>query len=71
MQKTNRLIEQFIEKNNKLSYIDTASPLLSPDGEPKQFLFKTDSLHLNQKGYQIWQSILEGPLNTSIKLDKL
>jgi lysophospholipase L1-like esterase len=67
MQKTNDLIRQFIEKNNNLSYIDTATPLLSPAKEPKQFLFRSDSLHLNQKGYQIWQSVLEGPL---IKLYK-
>ncbi len=63
MQKANRLIEQFIQKNDDLLYIDTATPLLSPDNKPKQFLFKADSLHLNQNGYQIWQSALNQPLN--------
>jgi len=62
MQKANRLIEQFIEKNTNLSYVDTATPLLSSDEQPKQFLFKSDSLHLNQKGYQIWRSVLNQPL---------
>jgi len=62
MQKANRLIEQFIKKNNDLLYVDTATPLISPDNKPKQFLFEADSLHLNLKGYQIWKSVLNQPL---------
>ncbi len=62
MQKTNQLIKDLIQKNDDLIYVDTANPLISAESKPSQFLFMSDSLHLNQKGYRIWQSILNPSL---------
>ncbi len=54
----NRLIKQFLSKQSKATYVNVYDAMLTADGLPKQELFLGDNLHMNEKGYAIWQKIL-------------
>ena len=59
MEKTNHMVRRYSQNNSLLYYVDTASPMLSDRGRPKSIFFVKDSLHLNQKGYELWSSIVK------------
>jgi lysophospholipase L1-like esterase len=39
--------------------------LRTDSGEPRDDLFRTDKLHLNEEGYRVWTSVL-GPVLTRL-----
>ncbi len=41
-------------KDDRLAFIDVFTPMLGPDGNPRQDLFEKDGLHPNEKAYKIW-----------------
>lgn len=55
----NRLIKAYIGHQPHTRYIDIHSAMLEPDGTVKQDIFIQDKLHMNAKGYHIWQGILQ------------
>jgi lysophospholipase L1-like esterase len=57
--KANELIEAYCKKNEGLVYLDVVKPMLSDDGKPQKELFVKDGLHLNEKGYELWTSLLK------------
>ena len=56
--KTNKLIGDFLAEKNKTSYVDIYNPMLTSEGKPRPELFKSDSLHMVQAGYDLWKGIL-------------
>ena len=58
--KANKLIEDFIQTDKRLSYIDVVAPMLDQDGKPRAELFREDKLHLNADGYKLWTEVV-GP----------
>ena len=60
VKKTNRLIRDYISQDDRLEFIDVLPAMLGPDGRPKPDIYVSDRLHMNAKGYAIWQSIV-GP----------
>ncbi len=58
MQEANALIEQLAQTDDRLQYVDTATPMLGANGEPNAKLFLDDGLHLGEKGYQLWNETL-------------
>ncbi|GAC1444100.1 MAG: SGNH/GDSL hydrolase family protein [Sediminibacterium sp.] len=56
----NRLIRQFLLKQNKAAFADVHHAMLLADGSVNRELFLSDNLHMNEKGYKIWQYII-GP----------
>jgi lysophospholipase L1-like esterase len=58
MQDVNTRIRDLIKKDEKLTYIDTAQPLLGADGQPQKDLFRDDGLHMNDKGYAAWNQLV-------------
>jgi lysophospholipase L1-like esterase len=60
MKQANVLIKQYCELNENLMYVDTASPMLESGSPPSRDLFVEDGLHLNSKGYKLWNEILVG-----------
>lgn len=54
----NAAIKYYLSKQSNTSYIDVFSLMLKPDGNPKPEIFKSDSLHMNGKGYRIWQQAI-------------
>jgi lysophospholipase L1-like esterase len=58
----NRLIAEYTHDQPKLSFIDSYSAMLGPDGQPQQSLLRADGLHLNKAGYKAWAAIIKPPL---------
>ena len=59
MKEANSLIEAATENDDRLFFIDVATPLLGPNGgPPPESLFIEDRLHLNPDGYAIWTDIV-------------
>ncbi len=61
--RANGLVEALCRRDDFLRYVDVATPLLGPDGRPRPELFAPDGLHLNDKGYEVWASVLRPFLN--------
>jgi len=55
----NKLIKNYISKQKNTAFIDVYHPMLNPDGKPKPEIYIEDSLHMNAKGYVIWQKIIQ------------
>lgn len=67
MDEVNKEIKQWADENSLLFYLDTASPMLNENGTPKTDIFREDGLHMNLKGYMIWNKIVEKFLETEKK----
>jgi lysophospholipase L1-like esterase len=61
-QKANEQIEAWCKKNDYLAYVDVVKPMLGDEGKPRKELFVKDGLHLNDKGYELWASLLKPSL---------
>lgn len=55
----NMLIKDFLATKKRTDYIDVYHPMLQQDGTPMPGIFIQDKLHMNAKGYQIWQKVIE------------
>jgi lysophospholipase L1-like esterase len=61
---TNELIAADIENNNpNWHWVDIFTPMLNNNGKPDSDYFIADGLHLNEKGYQLWSSVLQNALD--------
>jgi len=58
MRKANELIRAYSAQDPRLSYVDVFTPMLGPDGKPREELFVADRLHLSEQGYALWRQIL-------------
>ena len=47
-----------VQKKNT-AFIDVYKQMLNADGTPMEDIFIEDKLHMNAKGYAIWQKIIE------------
>ncbi|HYE76317.1 MAG TPA: SGNH/GDSL hydrolase family protein, partial [Blastocatellia bacterium] len=59
VKEANKMIREYSAGNKGLSYIDVFTPMLGVDGKPQPDLFVKDNLHMNEKGYAIWKSVIE------------
>jgi lysophospholipase L1-like esterase len=59
MIEANRMIKDFIGTQQHASYVDVYHLMLNADNQPKPEIFLEDSLHMNAKGYAIWQKAIE------------
>lgn len=55
----NAMIAAFLKQHKNTSFIDVYSKMLTKDGNPMPDIFLKDNLHMNPKGYKIWQGILK------------
>jgi lysophospholipase L1-like esterase len=55
----NASIREFLKKNRRAVYVDIWDAMLDSNGQPRKELFLKDMLHMNEKGYAIWQKALE------------
>jgi lysophospholipase L1-like esterase len=58
MKDGNRRIEKFLKKKRQM-FINVWPAMLDETGKPKEEIFLEDKLHMNAKGYAIWQKIIE------------
>lgn len=54
----NVMIRNFLKKKKRTAFIDVYHAMLLPDGKPMADIFIQDKLHMNEKGYAIWQKII-------------
>jgi lysophospholipase L1-like esterase len=54
----NRLLADRCQKDGRATLLDIEKPMLGDDGQPQAGLFREDMLHLNDKGYALWSSLL-------------
>jgi len=59
MEEANDLIRDFLAKHSHASFIDVYHKMLTPQGRPMEDLFLEDKLHMNAKGYAIWQQVIQ------------
>lgn len=63
MQETNALVAKFAKGQQHVTYIDTATPMLGPDGKPRPEIFLSDGLHMNAQGYAIWTNLVHDAIS--------
>ena len=54
----NALVEADCKSDPRLLFIDTFPAMLGDDDRPRPGLFRPDSLHLNARGYALWNSLI-------------
>ncbi len=55
----NVMIKNFLAKKKRTAFIDVYHKMLKPDGTPMTDIFIEDNLHMNAKGYAIWQEVIK------------
>jgi len=58
----NSLIREFLLNNENTSYVNVWNDMLNNEMRPKPSIFQADSLHMNKKGYDIWQKAIKPEL---------
>jgi lysophospholipase L1-like esterase len=59
MSAANESIKAFLKGERRAVYVNIWDPMLDSNGAPRKELFLADMLHMNEKGYAIWQKALE------------
>jgi lysophospholipase L1-like esterase len=59
MKEANQMIANMIKGIRRTVYINTADAMYTADGKIMTDIFLKDNLHMNAKGYAIWQKIME------------
>jgi lysophospholipase L1-like esterase len=57
----NQFVSDYARANKNVLFIDVFTPMLGDDGKARPELFIKDALHTNEKGYDLWASIV-GPV---------
>jgi lysophospholipase L1-like esterase len=57
-EKCNKAVEKYCGEKDYLRFIDCTPALLNADGSLKKEIYKSDTLHFNEKGYEIWKSVI-------------
>lgn len=58
MKRANDMIRNFLEGQKKAEFVDVYSLMLDQNGMPRTDIFVKDMLHMNEKGYDIWESAI-------------
>lgn len=61
-QTVNTRIRELAESHKHFQYLDAATVILGDDGQPRKELFRADGLHLNEKGYEVWNKVVASVL---------
>jgi lysophospholipase L1-like esterase len=58
MERANDLIRNFTAEHSHAAFVDVYHLMLNAQGHPMDGLFVGDKLHMNEKGYRIWQQAI-------------
>ena len=58
----NERIKRFLKTKRKTVFVDVYHKMLGDDGKPIKEIFLEDNLHMNAKGYEIWQKEIKSHL---------
>ncbi|HSB93757.1 MAG TPA: GDSL-type esterase/lipase family protein [Flavitalea sp.] len=59
VKEANELIRNYLRGQSNTHFIDVFSSMLDGNGQPKKGIYIEDNLHMNSKGYEIWQGIIQ------------
>lgn len=59
MIEANRMIASMVKDMKHAKFINTYDAMFNPDGTIMTDIFLKDNLHMNAKGYAIWQKVME------------
>jgi lysophospholipase L1-like esterase len=59
MKAANKLMQDYAATQQRVQYIDIATPMFDANGNLPRDLFKADGLHPTAKLYAIWTSIIK------------
>src|SRR5450631_2154727 len=59
MEDANLLIQTYLSLQQHAAFADVYHKMLKPDGSVMTDIFLEDNLHMNAKGYAIWQKVIE------------
>ena len=59
MVEANKMIAEMAKKLKRVTFVNTYDAMFNPDGSIMTDIFLKDNLHMNAKGYAIWQKIME------------
>jgi lysophospholipase L1-like esterase len=59
MREGNTLIRNFLKTKKRTGFVDVYKEMIDDEGKPVPELFVEDNLHMNKKGYAIWQKAME------------
>lgn len=62
MARTNELLREACAADERLRFVDVATPMLGADGTPRPELYLADLLHLGDAGYDLWTDVVAPPL---------
>jgi hypothetical protein len=66
IEKANILIQKACKKEENTYFINTKDLFLNASGLPKDELFRSDRLHLNEDGYKVWTAVIRKELEKVI-----
>ena len=58
VRESNKLIKEFCERSKKTDFINVFTAMLGDDEKPMEDIFIADRLHMNAKGYRIWEKLI-------------
>ncbi len=58
MEEANLLIQTYLSLQQHAGYVDVYHKMFNPDGSVMKDIFLEDNLHMNAKGYAIWQKAI-------------
>ncbi len=58
MNEANRKMREYAGGATGVTFLDCASAMMGPDGQPRKELLREDGLHLNEAGYALWAGLL-------------
>lgn len=56
--RTNRFLSEICKSDERLVYLDVATPMLDTQGNIRPDLFLKDNLHMNRAGYELWRDTI-------------
>lgn len=59
MREGNTMIRNFLKTKKQTAFADVYKEMIDDEGKPIAELFLEDNLHMNKKGYAIWQKVIE------------
>lgn len=62
VQEANALIKDYLQTQNKITWVDVFTPMLTKEGNSRPEIFQSDMLHLNKDGYEIWKKLIQPTL---------
>jgi lysophospholipase L1-like esterase len=58
IQATNALLKAECEAHAWIKFLDTTTPLIGADGQPREELFRPGDIHMLPAGYAVWKSVI-------------